>query len=329
MLLDFLSNRYETRGRGMSKKIISILILICLLNAAGAEELGVHVRPDQYLKSCFPTLEELGPVPPKFDKPADTGELEIWFGRICCCDGFVLRCGGETMMIDGGDRTNGGATKRFLRLLGVRHVNYLFNTHHHDDHLAMQMRLLERGELTADVFLTPYERDYPVDAQRYAQDVVDMRGVEYRTMCDGNTILLGGPGGARITFYRWLGNRNPNYSSMMCRVVYGERSMFFLADVCGEAQAALALTRRDIPWKSDILKVGHHGYTAQNKDLLHLLSPELAIVPNSPPGAIDTISQMERERIPCLLTSFGTIYLHTDGGPLWHVFQDKYYLIEK
>lgn len=113
----------------------------------------------------------------------------------------------------------------------------------------------------------------------------------------------------------------------MCKITYGERSVFLMADVISAAQDALAMERlTDIPWKADVLKAGHHGYTRQNNDLIRAIDPELCIVTNSRLGGKETISQMEKLDIPVFLTNLGTIYLHTDGGENWYFSQDKSYL---
>ncbi len=302
-----------------------ILLLTPVLSLADTG----HVLPDPELASCFPTFADKGKVPLSFEENADNGELEIWFGRISCCDGILVRCGGEVMLIDGGNSANGAATLLFIEQTGVKHVNYLFNTHHHDDHLEMQVRMIKRGNITADVFLTPYERGYNVDKQKAAEKVMDENGVEYHTVHDGDSMMLGRENSAQIRFYRWGGSTNANYASMMCRITYGERSIFLLADTCGLAQQELSQTRPDIEWKSDIIKAGHHGYTRQHPGLMELLDPECVIITNSAGGASETVEQMKKKKIPYFLTNKGTIYLHTDGGDSWYIYQDKSYLDRK
>ena len=228
------------------------------------------------------------------------------------------------MLVDGGAKVASSATYALLDGLGITRVNYLFNTHHHDDHLQMQTIMVSKGRLTADVFLTPYERGYNVQAQRDAEAAMDAAGIEYRVLHDGDSMRLGGENGALLQFYRWLGNTNANYSSMICKITYGDRSAFLMADAISKGQQGLA-ERDDIDWKTDILKAGHHGYTTQEKSLLDRMDPEVCIITNSRLGGQKTGKQMERLGIPHYFTNLGTLYLHTDGEEYWYLYQDKSY----
>jgi len=210
----------------------------------------------------------------------------------------------------------------FLNRMNLTHVNYLFNTHHDNDHIEMQQFLLAHG-FEADEFLTPYERGYPVPAQLRMEALVDERKIPYHTVHDGDTMRLGGERGALVEFFRWDGSTNANYASMMCKITLNNRSVFFLADVISIAQTALAKDRRDIPWRSDILKLGHHGYSRQCMELLQLIDPEMFVMTNTRLGGQKAYDQMARLKIPLLLTTQGTIYLNTDGGNAWHYTQDK------
>ena len=110
---------------------------------------------------------------------------------------------------------------------------------------------------------------------------------------------------------------------MFCKITYKGSSVLLMADVIGTAQQELAKTRPDIPWKSDILKAGHHGYTQQDPDLLTMISPELCVIPNSRTGADACVRQMIRQNIPWLVTNGGTIYLVTEGGAEWRYSVDR------
>lgn len=309
----------------MKKVLFTCLLVLCLLCVGSAQAGTVVFNPELH---AFPTQLENGDWSPNGPRPFIEGEmgeglLEIWFGRVSVCDCFIVRCNGEVMMIDGGMVKTSPYSKLLLEKLGIDGVDYLFNTHHHDDHLQMQEYLLRTG-FNAGVFLTPYGRSYPVEAQQKMEATVDTRGIPYQTISHGDTLMLGGENGAQITFYRWTKNTNANFSSVMCRIVYGERSVYLMADVIGEAQKDLAENYLDvIPWDSDILKVGHHGYTKQDPTLLSAISPELCIVTNSKPGAAETIAQLNRLGLAWKNTETGTVYARTDGTDTWEYIQDK------
>lgn len=305
------------------------LCLLCavliLTGAAGAE-----ILYDEGW-STFPVQKKDGAWLDSAPRPFIKGEmgeglLEIWHGRVNVYDCMIVRCNGEVMMIDGGTSGNFALTREFLAQMGIEHIDYLFNTHHHDDHLEAQVRMMNRG-FSIGRFLTPYERNYPVEAQQFAEQAADKAGIPYCTIRHGDTMMLGGENGAQITFYRWTKNANANFSSMMCKIVYGDRSAYFMADVSGDAQVDLGLNYLDvIPWDSDIYKVGHHGYMKQDENILRAVSPELCIIPNSVVAAEECIQQLDKLGLDWRITTKGTIYLRTDGGDDWHCVQDKTYL---
>lgn len=310
----------------MIRKAFAIfLCMITLCSAAAAEVLfdqDLYAFPQQLSDGSW---AENAPMP-FIEGEMGEGLLEIWFGRVSVCDCMIVRCNGEVMMIDGGTTSYGPYTRLLLANLGIDRVDYLFNTHHHDDHLQMQEYMLRTG-FDAGIFLTPYERNYPVEDQQKMEKTVDARGIPYKTIYNGDTMMLGGENGAQITFYRWTKNTNANFSSMMCKIVYGERSVYLMADVCGAAQKDLGENYLDvIPWDSDIFKVGHHGYNRQDTNLLEAISPDLCIITNSKIGAAECIAQLNRRGLEWKNTETGTIYARTDGGDTWYYIQDKSHL---
>ena len=51
-------------------------------------------------------------------------------------DCILVQCGGETMLIDGGNRGDGTLVAGYLQSLGVDAIDLLVNTHAHEDHLG-------------------------------------------------------------------------------------------------------------------------------------------------------------------------------------------------
>ena len=299
------------------KKLCLLLVFLLLFSVSAQAQ----VVRDDAMKPLPSATDPAAPQP--FSDPTPQDKLEIWFGRVGVCDAFVIRCTGETMMVDGGNMFYVRHANLFINTIGLTAVDYLFNTHHHDDHIEAMESLVRRDLLKAKVFLTPYPRDYNNSYQKKMQATVDNKGIEYRQLVDGDTMYLGGENGALFQFFRWDGSTDPNASSMFCKITYKGSSVLLMADVIGVAQQELAKTRTDIPWKSDVLKAGHHGYTPQDPDLLSMISPELCVIPNSRAGADACVKQMIQNDIPWLVTNGGTIYMVTEGGAQWRYSVDR------
>ncbi len=302
----------------MMKKACILPVLLLLLFSLSARAL---VTRDDTMKPLPDADDPAAPQP--FSDPTPQDRLEIWFGRVGVCDAFVIRCNGETMMVDGGNMFYVRHANLFINTIGLTAVDYLFNTHHHDDHIEAMESLVRRDLIKAKVFLTPYPRGFNNSYQKKMEATVDKKGIEYRQLSDGDTLYLGGEDGALFQFFRWDGSTDPNASSMFCKITYKGSSALLMADVIGIAQKTLAATRPDIPWKSDILKAGHHGYTPQDPALLAMISPELCVIPNSRAGADACVRQMISSGIPWLVTNGGTIYAVTEGGADWRFSVDR------
>lgn len=304
------------------------ILLLAMLLLCGSALAEVVFNEDL---SAFPVQEgegwaENGPLPFNVEESRE-GLLEIWFGRVSVCDCIVIRCNGETMMIDGGTKSFSNHTRTLLDNLGITHVDYLFNTHAHDDHIEAQELQVRKYNMQVGTFLSPYEQDYRNTLHQKMVATVTDKGIPYRTLHHGDTMMLGGDEGALIEFFRWEDGPSLNYSSMMCKVTYKERSVFLTADVTGLAQQVMMDEYRDeIPWDSDIFKLGHHGYSRQEAALLEAVSPDLCIVTNSAKGAESSINQLKKLELEYRITNAGTIYARTDGGECWEYTQDKSYL---
>ena len=308
----------ESGGFDSMKKCCLLAALLLLLSISAQ---AAVVRDD----SLPPLPDASNPAAPQvFSDTTPQDKLEIWFGRVSVCDAIVIRCNGETMMIDGGNLGHVRHANLFLDTIGFSQADYLFSTHHHDDHIEAMESLVRRGLLKGKVYLTPYPRDYNVATHKKMQATVDSAGIEYRQLFDGDTLYLGGEeNGALFQFFRWDGSTDPNYSSMFCKVTYKGSTILLMADVIGVAQQELARTRQDIPWDADVMKAGHHGYTPQEPALLDMITPELVVIPNSRTGADACVQQMIQRNIPWLVTNGGTIYLVTEGGADWRFSVDR------
>ncbi len=66
-------------------------------------------------------------------------------------DCMLLECGGEKMFIDGARDTWHDEVAAALELLDATHMDYLFSSHPHPDHLENMLALLESGAMNGAV----------------------------------------------------------------------------------------------------------------------------------------------------------------------------------
>ena len=97
------------------------------------------------------------------EKPADWEErdlLRITALNLFENDAFVLECGGQSMLIDGGVKPREKDLADYLEAHNLSHLNILFNTHPHDDHLEAMFYGVKWGRISGDIFISPFRENY-------------------------------------------------------------------------------------------------------------------------------------------------------------------------
>ena len=264
------------------------------------------------------------------EKPADWEErdlLRIWALYSLDCDAYILQCGGQTMVLDGGK--NASYLTEFLEAHELQHVDMIFNSHPHDDHIDAVYNALRTDKLTTDLFVTPFREDYKDASDTFHQRVVKLledRGIPFLQVFSGDELSLGG---AQMTVYRYDGTtKKPDGRSMMINdmsailwIRYGQSAILMTADIGGMIQQMLAQEYGKDKLKSDILTAPHHGKNAMNGDLLRTVDPKLVIITGKVARTQDCIRQMNREGVAWKRTSYGTVVMETDGKD-WYVNQE-------
>lgn len=256
------------------------------------------------------------------DKPDDWQErnlLRITVAEFPYNDAFLLECNDETMIIDGGVKKYRKRFMDYLRSRDLTHVNYIFNSHPHDDHLQGTYLNIKLEGLTADEFISLFPETYRNDIQAKAIVVLESAGIPYRQISPGSTLSLGD---AEMTVYQWVEGNDANAKSALCRLKFGNSTMIFGADIPGEGQRWIARQFGSEVLKADILKVPHHAIVTMVPEFLQAVDPDLAIITSKVSATKKTNQQLERAGIPYLHHSLGTIILETDGID-WYIEQIK------
>ena len=237
----------------------------------------------------------------------DAPLLEVIFPQILNCDAILLRCGGETMLVDCATQ---GQAKRIInmcRQLGITHIDRVVNTHPHEDHIGGFRDVIKEigvGELW--ICFPPDYNTHMTKAVGYAQKA----GIPVVTYQDGDVLTLGG---ATIDVWKLEGKISElNDCSAQFYVTFGQRTMLMAADLEKTGQ------ERYVEWKgealrADILKYPHHGLEKLTDAYATAVSPFCFIVTNNqrtPEGK----KYIQRSGIPCAWTVPGFVVLTTDGA---------------
>ena len=258
-------------------------------------------------------------------KPADWEErdlLKITVMDFYQNDAFILQCGGESMIIDGGAKKHWKSMMEYLESIGLTHVNILFNTHPHDDHLEGQIRMVRSGRLTADRFISPFFIDYGVGYQKvkYQREMVKLleeKGIPYYQIQPEEELTLGG---ARMVMYRYAEGKDANQLSAVLWLHFGDATILLPGDITGEGERWLVNHYGPEGLKSDILKSPHHGIVVMAQEFINAVDPALTVITNN--SKAKQKAQLDRQKYANIWTSMGKVFLETDGKD-WYVTQVK------
>ena len=115
--------------------------------------------------------------------------------------------------------------------------------------------------------------------------------------------------------------KNPNNTSVVARLVFGENSFLFTGD--GYKSVERKMIEKQIYLQSDVLKVGHHGsHTSSAEEFIEIVSPEIAVISAGRNNRYrhprpETLATLEKFGIKILRTDLdGDIKIVSDGNNL-------------
>ncbi len=187
------------------------------------------------------------------DSDVPTGSaFAVHFIDVGQADAALVLCDGKAMLIDGGNKDDSNLIYSYLEKHGIKHIDYMVATHAHEDHVGGLA-----GALTYATVGTVYctVKSYNTQAFKNFAAKVTSRGAELTIPEAGTTFMLGS---AQVTILGPINkNCDGNNTSIVLRIVYGERSFLFTGDM--ERNGEMELLEAGVVLKSDVLKIGHHG----------------------------------------------------------------------
>ena len=204
--------------------------------------------------------------------PTDGEELRVLFIDVGQADAALVTCGGESLLIDGGNVADSSTVYTILEKNGVTHLDYIVCTHAHEDHVGGLSGALEA--CTAGTVYCPVT-DYDSKAFRNFSDRVAEQNCELTVPKAGETFALGA---AEVEILACDPEaEDTNNTSIVLRVSYGETSFLFMADAETPVERELLDAGTDL--SATVLKVGHHGSgTSTSYRFLNEVMPAYAMI---------------------------------------------------
>lgn len=241
----------------MKKKLIALLLVLGILVLCG----------------CLAKVLLDTPEPPPAPEVTGGEKLTIHYLDVGQADCTLLECGGEYMLIDGGNIGDGQKVISYLQNMGVEELKAVVCTHAHEDHV---------GGLPAVLAVYPVKQVF-APTKTYASKVfddflyyTDQQRLEVTIPAPGDTMTLGQ---AQITVLGPVKSyAETNDTSIVMKVVFGQTSFLFTGDMEVLAENDMLDSGADV--KADVLKVGHHGSdTSTGYRFLYEVDPTYAVIP--------------------------------------------------
>lgn len=290
-----------------SLKIIAMALTCVLLIMLSSCELDA-VLNDAFGDFTVPNVD-IGEIP----EIGEGSSFQVHYIDVGQADAALVLCDGEAMLIDGGNREDSDLIYAYLKNLEVNHLSYVIGTHGHEDHIGGIAGGLEYA--TAD---TVYCSVTSYDSKAFSnfKTAAEKRGAPIEVPELGYTFELGS------AVCQVLGPvqefDDPNDTSIVLKISYGETSFLFTGDAEYPAETAILDCSFNID--CDVLKVGHHGSsTSTGYRWLKEASPEYAVISVGADNSYghpheETLSRLEDAEVQLYRTDLnGHIVCSSDG----------------
>ena len=254
--------------------------------SSGEETLGAeNVEPDENSTTPPQVLNDGSTdatVPPEEDNndttvipPAELPEdstFEVHYLDVGQGDCSLVLCDGHAMLIDGGESSESSKVYAYLKQHGISHLDYMVATHAHSDHIGGLSGALNYAKV--DTAFCPVI-DYDSKTFDSMVKYLDKQGIGITVPSAGDEFMLGS---AHVQILGPQKNYDdPNDTSIVMKVTYGETSFLFTGDAERTAEADILDAGYDL--SSTVLKVGHHGSdTSTSYPFLREIMPEYAVI---------------------------------------------------
>lgn len=202
----------------------------------------------------------------------ENSTFEIHFIDVGQADAALVLCDGKAMLIDGGNAEDSSLLYTYFKNHNIAHLDYVIGTHAHEDHIGGLAGALNYA--TVDVAYCP-ATSYDTKAFSNFVKALDKHGVSITVPSTGDSFTLGS---ATCTILAVnTDSSDPNNTSIVLRIVYGDTSFLFTGDA--EREVEQAVLNRGANINSTVLKVGHHGSESSTSYVwLREVMPQYAVI---------------------------------------------------
>lgn len=204
---------------------------------------------------------------------ASSGIMKVHFIDVGQGDAILAESGGQYLLIDAGENTQGDAVCSYLRSLGVSRLDYIICTHPHSDHIGGMDTVISSFDAGIIIMPDVIETTRTFEA---VLDAISAKGLTITKAAVGTSYALGS-GSFRIIAPNGSGYDDINDYSVGIRLTNGSNSFLLAGDA--EALSEREMLESGTSLSADVLKLGHHGSSySSSDDFLDAVDPSYAVI---------------------------------------------------
>lgn len=211
-----------------------------------------------------------------FYTPADD-KLRVHFLDVGQGDCIYISCGGESMLIDCGEKGEQKDVIRYLNREEVTALDYVIATHPHSDHMGGMSEIIDKFGVE-EIIIPPLTKE-AIPLTQFFTDFVDVVEKKEIPLTQAKIGMKGKIGDAewRIISPTKCDEGNLNNCSVGIILKHGKNSFCLTGDAEEESEKTMAYS--GITEDVDVFKAAHHGGATSNTELfLTMIRPEIVVI---------------------------------------------------
>jgi beta-lactamase superfamily II metal-dependent hydrolase len=191
---------------------------------------------------------------------------------------ILVRTQSKNILVDGGERAQGGTVVNYLKELGVTQLDFVIASHHHTDHIGGLIEVFEKIKTKNIIMPDVPEAMLPTNSTYFDfLNTAEESGAQIQIISNPQEIVMGEQVALSVVGPFLQNPGILNDTSLVVRVDAIDISFLLMGDA--EASAENALLQSNIPLEAEILIAGHHGgATSSSAPFLARVSPRAAII---------------------------------------------------